>query len=49
MYLTSYSEYSLDAWDTGAIGFMVKPLTPEGIKKQLKKLRYPFLTGGEDL
>ena len=49
VYLTSYSEYSLDAWDTGAIGFMVKPLTPEGIKKQLKKLRYPFLTGGEDL
>ena len=49
VYLTSYSEYSLDAWDTGAIGFMVKPLTPEGIKKQLKKLRYPFLTGGENL
>ena len=49
VYLTAYSEYSLDAWDTGAIGFMVKPLTVEGVRKQLKKLRYPFLTGGEDV
>ena len=49
VYLTAYSEYSLDAWDTGAIGFMVKPLTVEGVRKQLKKLRYPFLTGSEEL
>ena len=48
VYLTAYRDYSFDAWDTGAIGFMVKPITPEGIKKQLKKLRYPFLTGGEE-
>lgn len=49
VFLTAYSEYSLDAWDTGAIGFMVKPLTVEGVRKQLEKLRYPFLTGGEDV
>ena len=48
LYLTAYKEYSFDAWDTGAIGFMLKPLTADGIKKQLKKLRYPFLTGGEE-
>ena len=48
VYLTSYRDYSFDAWDTGACGFMLKPITPEGIKKQLKKLRYPFLTGGEE-
>ena len=47
VYLTAYRDYSFDAWDTGAIGFMVKPLTADGVKKQLKKLRYPFLTGGE--
>ena len=46
VYLTAYRDYSFDAWDTGAIGFMVKPLTADGVKKQLKKLRYPFLTGG---
>ena len=48
VYLTAYSEYSFEAWDTGAIGFMVKPITPEGVKKQLERLRYPFWTGGDD-
>ena len=48
VYLTAYRDYSFDAWDTGVIGFMVKPLTADGVKKQLKKLRYPFLTGGEE-
>ena len=48
IYLTAYPDYSLDAWDTGACGFMVKPLTPEGIRKQLSKLRHPFSIGGTD-
>ena len=42
VYLTAYVGYSFDAWSTGACGFMLKPITPEGIKKQLKILRYPF-------
>ena len=46
IYLTAYGEYSLDAWSTGASGFMLKPITPEGVREQLKKLRYPFWTGG---
>ena len=48
VYLTAYGNYSLDAWSTGACGFMIKPITPEGVKEQLKKLRYPFPTGGEE-
>ncbi len=48
VYLTAYSDYSLDAWNTGASGFMLKPLTAEGVKEQLKNLRYPFLVGGND-
>lgn len=47
VYLTAYSDYALDAWQTGAIGFMLKPITPEGVREQLEKLRYPFWTGGE--
>lgn len=47
VFLTAYSEYSLDAWSTGANGFMLKPITPESIREQLKNLRYPFWTGGE--
>ena len=48
VYLTAYGNYSLDAWSTGACGFMIKPITAEGVKEQLKKLRYPFFTGGEE-
>lgn len=47
VYLTAYSEYALDAWSTGASGFMLKPITAEGVREQLRKLRYPFWTGGE--
>lgn len=46
IYLTAYPEYSLNAWDTDASGFLVKPLTPESIRRQLKKLHIPFSAGG---
>lgn len=49
IYLTAYPSYAFDAWETGACGFMLKPITAEGIRKQLKKLRYPLESGGEDL
>ena len=45
VFLTAYADYSLDAWETEASGFILKPLTPDGIKEQLKKLLYPFLWG----
>ena len=45
VYLTAYAEYALDAWKTGASGFMLKPITAEGVREQLSQLRYPFLTG----
>ena len=38
VYLTAYPDYSLDAWDTDACGFMVR--------RQLNKLNYPFPKGG---
>lgn len=41
IYLTAYMEYSFDAWSTGASGFMLKPLTVNAVKEQLKRLRYP--------
>ncbi len=45
VFLTSYIGYAFDAWSTGACGFMKKPLTYEGVKEQLKKLRYPVWSG----
>ena len=46
VFLTAYAEYSLDAWSTGASGFMVKPITQEGVREQLERLRYPISSGG---
>ncbi|MBE6719783.1 MAG: response regulator [Ruminococcaceae bacterium] len=46
VYLTAYPDYSLEAWNTEASGFLVKPLTPESVRNQLSKLRYPFVSGG---
>ena len=48
VFVTAYADYSLNAWKTMASGFILKPLTVEGVKQQLKKLRYPFTTGGAD-
>lgn len=47
VYLTAYPDYSLDAWETKASGFMVKPLTPENVRKQLDMLRYPLQRGAD--
>lgn len=41
VYLTAYREYSFDAWDTGACGFLLKPLDVESVRGQLLHLRYP--------
>lgn len=46
MFLTAYADYAIDAWKTAACGFLLKPLTPDDVKDQLKKLRYPFSMGG---
>ena len=48
VFLTAYSDYALDAWKTGASGFMVKPITAQEVRKQLKRLNYPFPVGGEN-
>lgn len=45
VFLTAYPNYSLDAWNTGASGFMLKPITAKALKEQLKNLRYPFFLG----
>ena len=42
IFLTAHTDYSIDAWNTGACGFLLKPIGPENIKKQLKFLRYPI-------
>ena len=48
VFLTAYPSYAIDAWETGASGFILKPITAEGVREQLRKLRYPFSPGGVD-
>ncbi len=47
VFLTAYPSYAFDAWETGASGFMLKPITADGVYKQLQNLRYPFVSGGD--
>ena len=42
VFLTSYIDYSFDAWSTGACGFLLKPLTVEKVSNQLNILRHPI-------
>ena len=38
VFLTAYMEYSFDAWDTGACGFLLKPMDPQAVSSLLKRL-----------
>ena len=42
IFLTAYMDYSLDAWKTGASGFIIKPITAAEIRDQLPRLRFPL-------
>ena len=42
IYLTAYREYSLDAWSTGAYGFLLKPLTVDSVKEAVSHLPHPI-------
>ncbi|MBQ9459424.1 MAG: response regulator [Oscillospiraceae bacterium] len=44
IFLTGYREYALDAWETGACGFLVKPITVEAVRRRLSALRFPTMT-----
>jgi len=41
VFLTAYKEYSFEAWETGASGFLLKPLSEEAIRGILPRLRWP--------
>ena len=48
VFLTSYMEYSFNAWGTGACGFLIKPLSKADVEKQLTRLRFPVVWGGSN-
>lgn len=42
VFVTAYSNYSLAAWGTRAVGFILKPITAESVSEMVKRLRYPL-------
>jgi CheY-like chemotaxis protein len=42
IFLTAYADYSIEAWNSGACGFIVKPMTEEALRKQMRNLRHPI-------
>lgn len=42
VFLTAFPQYALDAWKTGACGFLEKPLTTKEVLWQLSHLRWPI-------
>jgi len=45
VYLTAFPDYALEAWDTGACGFLVKPLDGKDLQRMLHRLKYPIGDG----
>lgn len=39
VFLTAYMNYSMDAWKTGAIGFILKPITAAEVRNQISRIR----------
>ena len=42
VFLTAYREYALDAWDTDACGYLLKPLEANRVRKMIPRLRHPI-------
>ena len=45
IYLTAYADYALDAWKTGASGFLLKPIAAEDVRTQFSLLRHAIRGG----
>ncbi len=41
IFLTSYPDYAIKAWNTKASGFLVKPLDEDSVRDVLQRLRHP--------
>jgi two-component SAPR family response regulator len=41
VFVTAYNQYAMEAWQTDAVGYVLKPYSPEDIRKQLERaVRY---------
>lgn len=38
VFLTAYHQYAMEAWETDALGYVLKPYSPDDIRKQLDRM-----------
>lgn len=48
IFTTGYADYMRDAFELHASGYLMKPITPEKIRKELDNLRHPVPTSAEN-
>ncbi len=48
IFATGYGEYRGDAFDIHASGYLMKPITPEKVRKELEDLRHPVCQSGKN-
>ena len=46
IFVTGYSEYTMDAFSVDASGYLLKPATKDQVRHALDNLRYPLLVAG---
>lgn len=46
IFVTGYSEYTMEAFDVDASGYLLKPATAEQVRHALDNLRYPIVSAG---
>ncbi|WP_312938969.1 response regulator, partial [Oscillibacter sp.] len=42
IYITAYAEHAFDAYQLNASGYLLKPIDPQEMRKQMQHLRYPI-------
>lgn len=47
IFTTGYTDYMQDAFELHASGYLIKPITPEKVRKELDNLRYPEQPAGK--
>ncbi len=48
VFVTAYDQYAVDAFDTGAVDYLLKPIAPDRLAQTVQRLRSRLASGGED-
>jgi DNA-binding LytR/AlgR family response regulator len=48
VFVTAYDQYAIDAFDTGAVDYLLKPIAPDRMAQTVQRLKARIATGGAD-